>query len=374
MGMTVSNRRPTDDKTRSSVPLSQAHAVLIILLVGFAAGVMYLFGVQFAAGEVYPEYSSLRSDPMGTKLLFDSLARLHGVTTARNYLPLDVLGESGAVLLLGLSPGAFGEDDAGLERIERVARSGHRVVVAMSPPSEYTELMALALDRAWHVKLGADSNHKHVHRLYFTEAKDWNVLDRVGPKILAIDRDFGKGSIVLFAESDDFTNGATVASDRLEMVSAALGASSHVVFDEQHLGIAETGSFVGLARRFRLTGLALGLAICAGLFLWRSGSGFPPAGSTPDAPLPGRTSLAGLLTLLRRHIPTGELAATCWQEWLSANRRKVSPERLESAAAIAKRASKRPLDDMREMQAALSAAGAGGAGGLRREAKHGAQS
>jgi len=334
-------------------PAPGAHVVLLILLAGFAAGVMYLFGVQFAAGDVYPEYSSLRSDPMGTKLLFESLARMPAVTVARNYLPLDVLGESGAVFLIGLNPGSFGEDDEGLQRIEKLARSGHRVLAAMAPPSEYTDLMALPLDRAWHVKLGADTNHKHVHRLYFTEAKDWNVLDRVGPKMLAIDRDFGEGSIVLFAESDDFTNGATVAADRLEMVSMAIGASSHVVFDEQHLGIAETGSFVGLARRFRLTGLAMGLAICAALFLWRSASGFPPPTSRQDVPLSGRTSLAGLLTLLRRHIPPDELAATCWQEWLSANRRKVPPERLEQAARIVRSASSHPLEAAREVHAVM---------------------
>jgi hypothetical protein len=335
----------------------QSHIVLLVLIVGFVAGVMYLFGVQFAAGDVYPEYSSLRSDPMGTKLLFDSLARLKGVTVARNYLPLDVLGENGAIFLIGLNPGSFGEDDEGLQRIETLARSGHRVVAAMAPPSEYTDLMALPLDRAWHVKLGADSNHKHVHRLYFTEAKDWNVLDRVGPKMLAIDRDFGKGSIVLFAESDDFTNGATVAAGRLEMVSMAIGASSHVVFDEQHLGIAETGSFVGLARRFRLTGLALGLAICAALFLWRSASGFPPPASGQDVPLSGRTSQAGLLTLLRRHTSPDDLAATCWQEWLSANRRKVAPERLEQAARIVESRSHDPLEAARELHFVMRAGG-----------------
>ncbi|MBZ5622631.1 MAG: hypothetical protein LAQ69_28440 [Acidobacteriia bacterium] len=330
-------------------------SILLILLAGFAGGVMYLFGIQFAAGDVYPEYSSLRTDPAGTKLLFDSLARLPGVTTARNYLPLDVLGEnSGAVFLLGLNPGSFGEDDEGLQRIERLARRGNRVIAAMAAPEEYKELMALALDRAWHVRFGADSNRKHVHKLYFTMAKDWNVLDRVGEKMLAIERDFGKGSVVLFAESDDFTNGSTVVADRLEMVSMAIGASSRIVFDEQHLGIAESGSFVGLARRFRLTGLALGLGICAALFLWRSASGFPPTAGARDVPLSGRTSFAGLLTLLRRHVPPGELASTCWQEWLSANRRTLAPERLERAAAIAGRAPNRPLEAMREMHAVLS--------------------
>jgi hypothetical protein len=176
---------------------------------------------------------------------------------------------------------------------------------------------------------------------------------------------------VLFAESVDFTNEATVAADRLEMVAMAIGASSHVVFDEQHLGIAETGSFVGLARRFRLTGLALGMAVCAALFLWRSAAGFPPAVAGQDVPLSGRTSLAGLLTLLRRHIPPEELAATCWQEWLTANRRTVPPDRLERAEAILRRTSGRPLEAARELHEVLAGqAGesiadiAGQAGGL----------
>jgi hypothetical protein len=328
--------------------------LLIFLLASFITGVMYLFGIQFAAGDVYPKYSSLRTDPAGSKLLFDSLNLLPGVTTARNYLPLAVLNESGStVLLLGVNPGSFGEDDEAIQRIEQLARRGHRVVLSMAAPSEESNLMALALGRAWHVRLSADSNRKHVHRLYFSQAKDWNVLDRVGEKMLAIERDFGKGSIVLFAESDDFTNGSTAASDRLEMVSMAIGASSRIVFDEQHLGIADSGSFVGLARRFRLTGLALGLGICAALFFWRSASGFPPVQTAPEKPLSGRTSLAGLLTLLRRHIPRNQLAATCWQEWLNANRRKLSPDRLEQAAAIATSASSDPLATMRRVRQVL---------------------
>ncbi|HTS25284.1 MAG TPA: DUF4350 domain-containing protein [Bryobacteraceae bacterium] len=337
----------TPTRSRTSV------ALLILLITGFAAGVMYLFGIEFAAGDVYPEYSSLRTDPKGTRLLFDSLANLPGVTVARNYLPLEVLADNGAVFLLGLSPGSFGEDVEGLERIEALARRGHRVVAAMAPPADYTELMALALDRAWHVKFGADSEYRHVHRLYFTDAPDWNVLDRVGPKLLAIERDFGKGSIVLFAESDDFTNESAVAADRLEIISVAIGAASHVVFDEQHLGIAETGSFVGLARRFRLTGLAIGLAICAALFLWRSASGFPPPSLARDAPLSGRTSQAGLLTLLRKHIPPRELPATCWQEWLSANRRTTPPGRLERAEALMRNPPGRPLEAARQLHEAL---------------------
>jgi hypothetical protein len=180
----------------------------------------------------------------------------------------------------------------------------------------------------------------------------------VGPKTLAIEKDFGKGSIALFVESDDFNNQSSVAGDRFPRVSSALGPYRHIVFDEQHLGIAEGGSVMEMARRFRLTGLVLGLLLVASLVLWRNAAGFPPPAAVATAGrLTGRTSQAGLVTLLRRHIPARELAAACWQEWLNGNRGQASPERLERAAEIVGNHAGRPLDAAREITALLHAKG-----------------
>ncbi len=319
---------------------------------GFVWGVLYLFGVQFAAGEVYPEYSSLRSDPAGAKLLFDALSRLPGVAAARNYLPLDSLAEDrAAVLLLGLDAGSFPANSDLQVRIERLAGRGNRVVLAMGRLREAKIPGPGSLYRNWEVKFGVDSERGHAHTLYFAAAKNWRVLDRAGDKLLAIERGFGKGSVVMLAESDDFANQATVAADRLETVATALGAYSRVVFDEQHFGIVETGSIVGLARRFRLTGMALGLALVAALFIWRDASGFPPPPKvTVAGRLSGRTSHAGLLTLLRRHVAPEDLAAACWREWLSANRRSLPPDRLQRAEAIVRGGAGRPVEAMREVR------------------------
>jgi hypothetical protein len=71
----------------------------------------------------------------------------------------------------------------------------------------------------------------------------------------------------------------------------------------------------------------------------------------------GRTSFAGLVTLLRRHVPARDLAATCWQEWLKTHRHQISPERARRAAAIAGAASGRPLDAVREIQSVVHAKG-----------------
>ena len=328
----------------------------LVLAAAFVYAALRLFGLQFTAGGVYPEYSSLRSDPAGAKLLFDGLAGIPGLRVERNYLPAQYLPERGAaILLLGTAPDSLAGD---LPVLERTASRGNRVVIALKLPAEGPMPDSKALESAWHVRLETDTARGRVHRFYFGESKEWRVLDRAGPKALAMERDFGKGTVALFAESADFSNQSTVAGDRLRQVSAAIGANSYVVFDEQHLGITEGGTILEMAYRFRMTGLILGLALLAALFLWRNAAGFPPPEAVEGADrLAGRTSHAGLLTLLRRHVPPRDLAAVCWQEWLHSGRGRVSAERLERAAGIARAGAGRPIEAIREIGAVLHTKG-----------------
>ncbi len=263
------------------------YAIALALAAGFVYGALRLFGIQFAV-VVYPQYSSLRSDPMGSKS-FDSLKALPGIHAERNYLPPDYLPDHGAtILFLGTRIDALAENRTALER---AASRGNRVVVALHLPSAPEPSEAKALQDDWHIQLAEDTAKGRVHRFSFGETPGWKPLDRVGPKVLAVEKDFGKGAIVLFAESADFTNQSTIAGDRLQQVSAAIGPYSLIVFDEQHLGIAQGGSIVDRARRFRLTGLMLGLALVAALFLWRNAAGFPPPPSSPEQTrLAGRTA------------------------------------------------------------------------------------
>jgi hypothetical protein len=327
-------------------------APAVLLAAAFLAGVLYLFHIEFAAGEVYPEYSSLRTDPRGSNLLYDALSRLPGVNVGRNYLPLDSTTVAGAaILLLGIDPLTFPKDSDLQVRAEKVASAGNRVVLAFERLPKGKTPEPGSLYRNWDVTLAAG------RRLYFAVAKNWRTLEQIGGNSFAIERDFGKGSIVLIAESGDFANVSVAAADRLPTVTAALGGYSRIVFDEEHLGIAESGSVVGLARRFRLTGMAIGLALCAALFLWRSASGFPPAAERAADRLAGRTSHAGLLTLLRRHIPPERLAEACWGEWLHTNRRRLAPGTLEQGAAAARAASD-PVQAIREIQTLVESKGA----------------
>jgi hypothetical protein len=73
--------------------------------------------------------------------------------------------------------------------------------------------------------------------------------------------------------------------------------------------------------------------------------------------LSGRTSMAGLNTLLRRHIKPADLAATCWNEWLVTNGRDVLPERRARAEAILRDHGRQPLEAVRAIETVLHAKG-----------------
>jgi len=340
-------------------PSSNARAgfLLVLLAAVFTYGLIRAFSIRFATGDVYPDYSSMKATPAGAKLLYDSLARTPGVAVSRNYSPLEYSDEShAAILLLAINANVFaGAPEPYIEPLERLANRGNRVVAALTWESDEKPEHVQELEKRWHIKFGFDKDQKW---LYFAEAPDWRVLDRDGAKILAIERSFQKGRMVLFAESREFSNRSVAKLDRLDRISAAIGPQSHIIFDEQHFGLTESGTVVGLARRFRLTGMAVGLALCATLFIWKNAASFPPpSGAAPRETLSGRTSVAGLNTLLRRHIKPADLASTCWNEWLVTNGRDVQPERRTRAEAILRDQGRQPLEAVRAIETVLHAKG-----------------
>ena len=356
-------------------------ALAILLAAGFLGSAITLFDRQFASGELYPQFSTMRTDRMGARLLYDSLRGLPGIAVERNFLPLDFLPRDGAALvLLGLNPARVKWDDEMLlQSAEKIAARGNRVILAMYADLDKRDSIredlegkqqpnargagrkpepaAPPLESMWKVWLRFDPAKDAGHPLYFEKADGWRVLESEDGRQLAVERDWGTGSVVLMAESGLFTNESAAVMDRLADVCAALGPYRQIVFDEQHLGVAESGSIMRMARQFRLIGLAAGLGLWAALFIWRNASGFPPpAPARALDRFAGRTSHAGLLTLLKRHIPPAEVAAVCWREWLSTKQRQVTPETKAMAEAILAGAAG-PLEATRALEALTGAKG-----------------
>src|SRR5580704_16608482 len=75
-----------------------------LLLVLFVWGAEQVALMPLQAGEVYPRYSSLRSDPLGAKALYESLAALPELQVSRLYKQRPVLDAETALFVLGVDP------------------------------------------------------------------------------------------------------------------------------------------------------------------------------------------------------------------------------------------------------------------------------
>lgn len=115
----------------------------IVLLVGvaavFAFGVAELFELRFEAGDVYPPYSSLRSDPLGAMALYESLGRLPGVSVRRDYSASNRLPEEPDTVYLHLSASDYEWEWVPgdlFREIQGFLARGGRLIIAYSPRTE----------------------------------------------------------------------------------------------------------------------------------------------------------------------------------------------------------------------------------------------
>ena len=66
---------------RPSLPL----LLLLICAAAFGFGLFQLFKLRYEVGDVYPQYSSLRSDPLGTMIFYESLEQFPHLSVRRDF-------------------------------------------------------------------------------------------------------------------------------------------------------------------------------------------------------------------------------------------------------------------------------------------------
>jgi hypothetical protein len=110
--------------------------IFVVIVSGFMFGVLKLFLLRFEAGDIYPAYSSLRSDPLGSRALYSSLENINEAGVSRNYHPLHTLEfkENTAFFYIGTS--VFNSDSVSAEWFqvfEQLANAGGRLVLSFLP-------------------------------------------------------------------------------------------------------------------------------------------------------------------------------------------------------------------------------------------------
>jgi Domain of unknown function (DUF4350) len=364
-----------------------------LLLILFCLGVVYLWQLRFEIGDVYPEYSSLRSDPLGARALFEALEGT-GVRAERSYRGLeDFADERGtAVLYLGWSPlGWRWTSEDRLQAWDAFVREGGRLILALSPlwqssigealdedgwvlPEDATVGEAGKLrgsvEQRWgfglrFAPLGevvpAPEQVSRVApnrelpseltwrtQVYFAaDDAAWNVLYRRDEGPVLMWRRLGAGTLVLSSDSYLMSNEGLRLDRQPGLLAWLIGPADVVIFEEGHLGVLESPGVGTLIRRYRLGSVLVGLLVLAALYVWMSSSPLVPvARERPqDGPASGRHTAAGLGNLLRRNIPSDRVLAACWSAWVeSLPRQERASARVREAEQVIRRARDRRGD------------------------------
>ena len=291
---------------------------ILTLLAVFLAGLLSL--AHFTSRNSYPPFSSMSSDPTGTKLLFDSLSATGKLAVSRNYLPVDGLhARNTLILFLGVSPETLeAADDKMLASLEELAQNGNLLAIGIANPffGGHAEKKQTVLAKRWGVTIKRVKSHIDL------------ITDTTWPfrSAGAYQKTMGSGVILLLLDPQRLNN-ETLASDghSRSLTTALLAGKGNVVFEETHLGLEESGSIAGLARRYRLQGLIAGLLIIAALFVWNRSVSFPPPNSLEqetESVVSGADARSMFAGLLARHLTPESLIGACVAEW-----NRVQPNR-----------------------------------------------
>jgi hypothetical protein len=376
---------------------------LLAVGIALALGLAHLFNLRFGEGDVYPAYSTLRSDPLGAKALFESLDRL--VAARRHFQPLDKLGEGrgGTLFYLGAERSDLRLLPDEFKQLESFAADGGRVVISLFPSftrpqtnwfaaraqrqaqrpkglpldeDEFADQRTVPITERWGFEFGYAPLQRSGRRAYeparawrqapaplpealdchsalvFTNlSRPWRVIYAREPGgAVLMERRWGDGSLVLVADSFYFSNEALQQERRADLLAWFVGPGRRVVFDEAHLGVREEPGIATLARKYRLHGLFVALLTLAALFVWKNSVSFLPPHEAETAPergdlVAGKDVAAGFVNLLRRNIRSAELLAVCVGEWKKTCARGVPAAKLRAMQAAIDAENTRPAKE-----------------------------
>lgn len=291
---------------------------MVVLIVLLAWGLEQVVVSPLETGAAYPEYSSLRSDPMGTLALYESLGKALKVERLYKSRMRSDPGPGTTIFVLGVEPVGWSKlkSDA-LREHEEVTRKGARLVIAFLPISEpWKDTDARPVESRWHIRFVYKELHVErgeIPRESALELKPGPEWTPLGPG--AFERKLGKGSVVLVSGSYPLSNEGLREERNAGLIVKLAGPATEIVFDENHFGVVETGSITKLMRKYHLEGALAVLALVAALFLWRSASSLLPSRAPrAEQAVTGRDSLDGMVALLRRGIPEKDLVRVCYGE------------------------------------------------------------
>lgn len=294
--------------------------LLAIVVIGLLWGLEQVVVSPLETGAAYPEYSTLRSDPLGAMALYESLGKILKVDRLYKSRMSRDPGPGTTIFVLGVEPVGWSKIEMPtLKEYEELTGKGARLVIAFLPVLKpfAKDKEVHAVQERWHIRF----NYKDLQNDDGDTPKKTALEIKAGPEWTAIaegavEKKSGEGSVVLVADSYPLSNEGLREDRDSALIVALAGSAREIIFDENHFGVAETGSVTKLMRKYHLEGAVGVLVLVAGLFLWRSASSLLPSRAPRvEQAVTGRDSLEGMTALLRRGIAEKDLVRVCVEEW-----------------------------------------------------------
>lgn len=386
-----------------------SYVLIGVCLAVLGLGLTRLFQLRFSRGDLYPAYSTLRSDPLGGRVLYEALLAtdiavrrnfreikraswpvatiyVPGVTPQwfesereDDWQPLLSAVEQGARLIVTFAPQTGQGDDSERPGLRAMADEDDEEEEKKKDVSGQRLLAVLEAGPEWTDRLTADENRRAARaraaeptalpdslpwRTTFgidPQADAWRTVYQVGTTPVVVERPWGEGTIVLLGNAFLLSNEAMAHAREPALLTWLQGAHPIAVFDESHLGVRENPGVATLARRYGLEHTALALLLVAILFIWRNGTSLVPRQPEDDTTaettneLTGRDSATGLLNLLQRAVNARTLFPVCVSEYRRSNAwRRLTPRERESFDHLVQTQQQdHPLQSMRAVHAAL---------------------
>ncbi|MBI5115717.1 DUF4350 domain-containing protein [Candidatus Poribacteria bacterium] len=106
---------------------------LVALITVFFFGLVRLFMLRYEIGDVYPMYSSYRSDPLGSRALYGATESIGKISVRRNLRPLSLLGGGRGQTLVIFAANLSEDPKDTILAIEKFVADGGRLVITFFP-------------------------------------------------------------------------------------------------------------------------------------------------------------------------------------------------------------------------------------------------
>ena len=315
----------------------------MVLLFAFSA--YKIMAMRYRKGDVYSRYSSLRHDPMGTSIFFQSLKKMgYQVETIREAkLPEDVNPQD--TILFYISPSLYisKESREGIigfilegGRVFISDKHGNRLMNFFDTHIVYNENNSKE-DENDNNKQEDDRNAINAGLFDFGNEKlkvfNESTLECKWPKSKPVYKldgqdiilllNHGKGDIIISSETYFISNESLVKEPPVRFLTWIMNGRKRVLVDEYHHGISYKKGISFLFKKYNLYWFIGYLILIFLLYLWHVLPYFQTPLPRPQrAKLQVQSSLTGYTQLLTKTIPKNKILSICFEQWIKGSRNR----------------------------------------------------